>query len=691
MEEKVNILIVDDVPEKIMALEAILECLGQNIISVNSGADALRRLLIQDFAVILLDVRMPIMDGFETARMIRQRKRSEHTPIIFVTAMSDEMLTAQGYALGAVDYILSPVVPEILRTKIGVFVELYVQNRQLRRQAEQRVALAHEQAARAVAEEANRRLVFLAEASNTLTNSLDLGATKRDLLRLVVPALADLATLTLLDESAQPWRCELAWLEPGSILRTHSLTAPETPNDALRAVNERVLSTGQIEMLDPLHLVYPPGDLALPAGWLRSAVALPLRARGRTLGVLTLARAESRVETPDLDLMEDLAGRAAISLDNARLYRELQENDRRKTEFLALLGHELRNPLAPIRSTVEFLHRIRLDRPELEQARDRIERQVRLLTRLVDDLLDVSRITSGKIRLRREPLDFNAVAAQAVEIARPLIESRQHELVVSIPDGSLWVDGDPARLAQVLANLLNNAAKFTEPGGRIVLSVEQKLGQVEARVRDNGVGLTAEMLPRIFELFTQVDRVVGQDQGGLGVGLSLVRRLVEMHGGRVEAFSAGPGLGCEFVITLPRLETVPKRPTRVKTAVYGPPRRVLVVDDNVDGAESLASLLRLRGHQVHVANDGPEALRSATAFHPEIVVLDIGLPGMDGYEVARRLRDSQEAAPARLVALTGFGQDEDRRLSREAGFDYHLVKPVDPTMLEELLCEGTSA
>jgi len=697
----VNILVVDDLRDKLLALESILHAPGQTVVTAQSGHEALRRVLERDYAVILLDVHMPDMDGFETAGMIRKRKQSAHTPIIFITAYTDEMHTAQGYSMGAVDYIYSPVVPEILRTKVGVFVDLYRKTEQIRRQADERVALARAQAARAAAEEATRRSAFLAEAATVLASSLDHETTVRGFLRLVVPHLADLAGITLVNEPGHPWRSELAWMAPVAAapgspgdVQTLSLTCPERPDDDLRAAQERVLASGKAEILPGLAVAYPPHR---PAGQLRSAVLLPLLARGRTLGALTLALGESgRLFTPaDLGYAEDLAGRAAIAIDNARLYREVQDADRRKNEFLAMLAHELRNPLAPIRSAVHVLRLLGSADPQVRWAQDVIDRQVQQMVRLVDDLLDVSRITRGKITLQTEPVDLGAVVARAVETSRPLIDQREHQLTVSLPREPVRVEADATRLAQVLANLLNNAAKYTEKGGYIGLGATLEDGEAVVRVRDSGMGIPAEMLSSIFDLFTQVDRALDRSQGGLGIGLTLVRRLVEMHRGTVQAFSAGPGRGSEFVVRLPALPDARPRPAacngivEARRASEGPPHRVLVVDDNVDGAESVALLLRLFGHEVRVAHDGLAALAAVEAFRPEVVLLDIGLPGMDGLEVARTLRQQPDLKDVLLVALTGYGREEDRRRTQEAGFDVHLVKPVHANDLPPLLARAS--
>ena len=689
-QEKASILVVDDLPDKLMVLESVLQELGQNVVTARSGREALRRVLEREFAVILLDVNMPDMDGFETAELIRQRKQSAHTPIIFITAFSDDVHTARGYSLGAVDYIFSPVVPEILRTKVRVFVDLYDKTEQIRQQAEARVTLAREQAARLAAEEATRRSHFLAEASTVLASSLDHGATVRGLLRVAVPYLADLAAVTLVGDPGHVWTSELAWADPlDGVVRPLTLTKPEEPDDEVRRALERVLASGQEEALEDLAVPYPPGASAGASGKLCSALVLPLLARGRTLGALSLAMGASgrRFMPADRALAEDLSGRAAVAIDNARLYRDIQEADRRKNEFLAMLAHELRNPLAPIRCAVHILRQCDSDQPETHWAQDVIDRQVQQMARLVDDLLDISRITRGKITLRMEPVDLATVVSRAVETSRPLIDLRQHELMVSLPQEPLRVEADVTRLAQVVANLLNNAAKYTEEKGRIWLTAERQGGDAVLRVRDSGAGIPEDMLSSIFELFTQLDRSLDRAQGGLGIGLTLVRSLVALHGGRVQAFSAGPNKGSEFVVRLRALaETRPQEQSEESGECPVPcaPRRVLVVDDNADGADSLALHLRLSGHEVQVAYSGPAALKVAEPFRPDVVLLDIGLPGMDGYEVARRLRQQPGLADVVLVAVTGYGTDEDRSRSQEAGFDAHLVKPVDADALPPL-------
>jgi signal transduction histidine kinase/DNA-binding response OmpR family regulator len=689
-DEKVNILVVDDLPEKLLVIETILEGLGQNVVMARSGREALRYLLDREVAVILLDVNMPEMDGLETAAMIRSRRQSAHTPIIFITAFNDDMHTAQGYSLGAVDYIFSPVVPEILRTKVGVFVDLFKKTQQVRRQAEEHVALAREQAARAAAEEATRRSTFLAEASSVLTKSLDYDATLRGLARVLVPFLSDFGAVTVAIDRAEDWKTLVAWDNPatGGCIRA-SLTRSDL-DPVLGQLIDRVLRTGHtITMPDRSnHLVSDDGtpvgeyaiqDILFPA---RSLMILPLEARGRVLGALTLATGTSdrQFGAGDLSLAADLAARAAIAIDNARLYRDIQEDGRRKNEFLAMLAHELRNPLAPIRNSVKILQQSDIDDSELGWASDVIARQVGQMVRLVDDLLDISRITGGKIQLRMEPVDVGQIVSLALETSQPLIESRNHALTVELPSEPVWVEADKARFSQVLSNILNNAAKYTSEGGKIHLSVGQEGEEAVFRVRDTGIGIPSEMLSEVFDLFTQVDRSLDRSQGGLGIGLTLVRRLVELHGGVVQALSEGPGHGSEFILRIPaiaRAEPEVSEPVGGDLRERPLPCRILIVDDNADSARSLARLLQLSGHQTSIAHDGPSALQQFEKIEPEFVLLDIGLPGMDGYEVARSIRERPDSGRIVLIALTGYGRDEDRRKSREAGFDHHLVKPVE--------------
>jgi signal transduction histidine kinase len=537
-EDKVNILLVDDQPARLLSYESILSSLDQNLVMAHSGAEALERLMAQEFAVVLLDVNMPGMDGFETAALIHEHPRYEKTPIIFITGVHvSELDRLLGYKVGAVDYVAIPVVPEILRSKVAVLVELYCQRRELRKLNRS-------------LEEANARL---AQAHSTL----------------------------------------------------------------------QVEKTRELEELNST----------------------------------------------------------------------LREANRHKDEFLAMLAHELRNPLAPILNAVQLMRNPQLPAPQLTWAREVIERQLGHLTKLVDDLLDVSRITRGKINVSRKPVELAAVIARAVETVEPMLSRQRHELIVSVEAEPLYIDGDLTRLTQIVGNILSNAIKYTDAGGRIELSAGSIGEWIEIRVRDNGIGIDPAVLPEVFDLFTQSSQLNGRGQTGLGIGLALAKRLVQMHGGELRAHSDGPGKGSEFTVLLPRQTGASAAAVAAGAAEAVDPaalsaivaRRILVADDNSDALESLAQLLELGGHEIHKAADGVQALEAATRVRPDLVLLDIGMPGMDGYEVARRIRSQPWGREATLVALTGWGQETDRKRSREAGFDSHCIKPLDLQHLFTLL------
>jgi signal transduction histidine kinase/ActR/RegA family two-component response regulator len=370
---------------------------------------------------------------------------------------------------------------------------------------------------------------------------------------------------------------------------------------------------------------------------------------------------------------------------------ELRQANIRKDEFLATLAHELRNPLAPVLHGLSVM-KFSNDREIRTEARQMMERQIGHMVRLIDDLMDVSRITRGKVELKRERLDLRRILEHALELSRPLIEAAKHELSVSIPESPLPVEADATRVAQVVSNLLNNAAKYTPDGGSIQLDATMNDDELVVRVRDNGTGIPADMLPEVFEMFTQVGRTIDRAKGGLGIGLTLARRLVEMHGGTLTAESGGPGQGSTFVVTLPLAEAgsqevaTPNEQPAGANAVRR--KRVLVVDDNIDGAESLAMMLQYFGHETCTAHDGPSALETSREFHPDLLFLDIGLPGMNGYELARQLRREPDANGMILVALTGWGSEDDRRQAREAGFDYHLTKPAGAIEIQKIFADS---
>ncbi len=425
---------------------------------------------------------------------------------------------------------------------------------------------------------------------------------------------------------------------------------------------------------------------------LRGWLAVPFVGRdGRNLGLIQLSDKldGSDFTAEDEATLVQLATIASVAIENTGLYEGLREADRRKDEFLATLAHELRNPLAPIRNSIELLRRADGNAGLIGQASRIMERQLGQLVRLVDDLLDISRITRGKVPLRKERVELAVVVQSAVEECRPLLEAQSHELTVTLPPDPVCLDADPTRLGQVFANLLSNAAKYTDKRGRIWLTAERHGGEVVVSVRDTGIGLAAEHLPNIFEMFSQVAPALERSQGGLGIGLSLVRGLVELHGGTVEARSGGVGRGSEFVVHLPvALAPVqaPKEPgDSGEKSRAGPGRRILVVDDNRDAAHSLAIILGMAGHETRTAHDGLEAVQAVATFRPEVVLLDIGLPKMNGYEAARHIRQQPGGKGMALIALTGWGQEEDKRKALEAGFDHHLTKPVGAAALEKLL------
>ncbi len=542
---------------------------------------------------------------------------------------------------------------------------------------------------------------FLADASATLAAVLDFNSTLQKVASLAVPYFADWAAVDLAETDGSVRRVAVAHVDPAKVELAREVHRRFPPDPAASQGLWHILRTGQSEIVPAITdelLAQSSKDQELLAILrklgLKSYIGVPLKVRGKTLGVITFIAAESGhvYDDTDLAVAQDLANRAAVAIENTQLYRELQETGRRKDEFLATLAHELRNPLAPIRNSLQILKLPRLDAATAERSREMMERQVHHLVRLVDDLLDVSRVMRGKIELRKEPVEMASIIARAVETVQPLIESQAHTLTVTLPPESLLLDADPVRLAQVVGNLLTNAAKYTERNGRIWLEARRVGDEVTLQVRDNGIGIAPNMLSCIFDLFVQVDHAATRSQGGLGIGLTLVKNLVEIHQGTIEARSAGLGKGSEFVVRLPLSTQKHSRPERSEPSRQDgtepqarPGHLLLVVDDNRDAAESLAMLLRLQGHEVQVAYDGPGALEVTKDYHPEMVFLDIGMPGMDGYEVARRLRQQPGLENVKLVALTGWGQVEDRRRSKEAGFDYHRVKPPEPTALDELL------
>ena len=540
--------------------------------------------------------------------------------------------------------------------------------------------------------EQETRLRFTARASELLASSLDYASTLKQLARLAVPDLAAGCVVDLVAPDGSLERVAVAHVDAEI-----EALAWQLARRVRRAADHplyRVVASGQSELCehvtDAIRARLVPGPEygpLLDRRWLESFMVVPLKTHGVTAGTISLAVGGGRrYGTRDVAFVEDLARRAAQAIENARLYREVETANRHKDEFLAMLAHELRNPLGVIVNALAVLERAGSPTPEPVRARAVIRRQADHLARLLDDLLDVARINSGRIALRLEAVDLRAAVDVAVEAQRPRLEAKRQQLSVVVGDEPLVVEGDTARLQQVLGNLLNNAGKYTPAGGAIWLSLSAEGAEARLRIRDSGIGLPADKLEAVFELFTQAHPTLARVEGGLGIGLTLVRRIVALHRGTVSARSDGPGRGAEFEVRLP----LAGAPGPASPAPAPPPpasrRRVLVIEDNDDGRDMLATALRLDGHEVLEAATGQEGVELATRHAPQVLLIDIGLPDVDGYEVCRRLR--RELAPAtRLIALTGYGQPQDRERATAAGFDDHLVKPVDPDRLREVLRE----
>ena len=540
--------------------------------------------------------------------------------------------------------------------------------------------------------QAEAALRLLADAGQTLGASLDYQATLRDLAAVFIPRLADWYAVDLLTPAGELERVSVAHPDPAKVEIGKALHAeyPPQPDDSRGTWG--VIKTGEPDWME-----YIPAELMeqgarderhlflLRTLRLQSYICAPLRARGVTIGVITLVYAESgrRYQGEDVRLVMDIARRAAAAVDNARLYQELQLADRRKDEFLAMLAHELRNPLAPISTAAHLLQMAAGQNGPVLQASRIIARQVAHMTELVDDLLDVSRVTRGLVELEQAPVDLKNVVTAAVEQVQPLIEKHGHALSTWSSAEPLVVMGDRARLIRVVANLLNNAAKYTPPGGTIELRVERWGQKVRISVRDNGIGMDKALLPHVFDLFTQAERTPDRAQGGLGIGLALVRSIARLHGGDIHAQSKGRNTGSLFVVELPPAEGHASASTMAPSFSEQPAGtlRILIVDDNVDAAQALAEVLRLQGHRVATAASAAQALMLVDQDPvPDVFILDIGLPDMSGYELVRALR-GKGVKQALFVALTGYGQEHDRKQAMAAGFDEHMVKPADIRLL----------
>jgi signal transduction histidine kinase/DNA-binding response OmpR family regulator len=685
-------LVDDDRDDCVLMRELFAELSGSYSLDWVSDYEAgLRELANGAHDIYLLDYRLGARDGLD---LLREGLRAGcKAPIIILTGQADRELDFAAMQAGAADYLVKG---KIDASGLERALRYALQQKRNEIDLEARVKERTRELAQANVKltrwsEQLQELAKLAAHLSTAHDFISVIGFVTQIAREIVGAHAAVTRLTG-ETPERSLGLSVSWSDKYPAWRASQIRFGNLALDQLVCGVNRPQRLDE-RALNELPDARPAGVDAAHSPPMRGWLAAPLLGRnGRNLGLVQLSdKYKGEFTDADEALLVQLAQTASIAIENARLYQDLRERDRRKDEFLAMLAHELRNPLAPIRNAVQILELAGPKDPHVAGARDLIGRQVNHLVRLVDDLLDVSRITRGKINLVKEPVEIANVIAVAVESCRPIIDEHRHQLELVMPTDSVRVRADLTRLAQVVLNLLNNAAKYTDEGGRIRLSVVVEGCQVVIRVRDNGAGIAPEMLPTIFDVFTQVDRTLDRSQGGLGLGLTLVRRLTEMHGGRVEAHSAGPGKGSEFVVRLALLsdessdQQKPIDGQSTARTILGIRRRILIVDDNRDSAESLAMLLRVRGHEVRTAYDGKHGLVVAEDYLPGVVILDIGLPGLDGYGVARALRASPLFRAALLVALTGYGAEEDRRACYRAGFDAHLVKPVELVPLFGLL------
>jgi PAS domain S-box-containing protein len=682
-DELISILLVDDEPRNLTVLETVLKDPGYRLVCVESAEQALLALVVEEFALLVLDIQMPGMSGFELAQMIKQRKKTAGVPIIFLTAYySEDQHILEGYGTGAVDYLHKPINPAILRSKVAVFAELH---RKSRESARANHTLLDEVAARRRAQEQLRQLNDelerrVADRTAELVHANTALSESERWLRVATEAAA-LGTWEYdNDTGSGRWSDRVRTLlgvgadEGASLDVMLGRVHPDDRSTVLAAVERSTDPAGDGRYAVEFRVVLADGTV----NWLEES--------GETVFKTVN---DCRTPVRRSGVVRDITDRKRTEQALRDSEEALKYADRRKDEFLATLAHELRNPLAPIRTGLHIL-RLSRDAAVAANTQEMMDRQLSHMVRLIDDLLDVSRITSDKVTLRKERVSLQAVVDMAVEASRPVIEASGHALTLTLPGEPVWLAADPTRLAQVTGNLLTNAAKYTPERGRIELAATLERGEVIVRVTDTGLGIPPGMLAKVFEMFAQVNRTLDRSQGGLGIGLALVKRLVELHGGTITAESPGLGQGSTFTIRLPlaSADAVQGEPA---TSAVGSPRgpitgrRVLVVDDSVDGAESLAMMLQMIGHQTRTAHSGPEALDAARPFKPEVVFLDIGLPGMNGYEVAKQMRAEPSLSETVLVALTGWGSEYDKRQSIQAGFDFHLTKPVQAAAIESIL------
>ena len=656
--QKVNILLVDDRAEQRLSLAAVLADLGENIVEASSGREALRWLLHSEFAVILLDINMPGMDGLETAALIRQRPSTAHTPIIFITAHSDDTQAPRGYSLGAVDYILAPVQPDVLRTKVGVFVELFKKTEHIKRQA---AALEH----RAI------QLHKLTEASLAIHSAVSVER--------ILQVVSDAA-----------------------VAITGAVQCVSTTEMASTGIRRAVAVSRTVTRDDA-----PPDPPSLPDTAATDPsverLTIPLMARdGRAIGCLEVQQRGTDCRSDDRAMLLQLAQMTAIAIENT-LASEAREANRLKDEFLATLSHELRTPLQAMLGWTAMLRSGRLDADSTRRGLEVIERSAKAQTQLIEDLLDVSRIISGKLRIEPRPLDLGTIVEATLDAVRPIAASKRIDVALTLDRWLGRVCGDATRLQQVLSNLLSNAVKFTATGGRIEVRVERWAGLARIRVSDTGRGIAPDLLPHIFERFRQGDSSTTRPYSGLGIGLAIVRHLVELHGGTVHAESPGSGQGAAFTVNLPIMENghaqqdgvlIPSpAPAASIPAVLNGLRldgvRVLIVEDEADARECMTVVLEDCGATVTAVDSVSAALRVLEQSPTDVLLSDLGMPGEDGYALIRQLRARERERGGRIpaAAVTAYARSDDRERILHAGFDAHVGKPVEPAELAQLVSE----
>jgi PAS domain S-box-containing protein len=852
--EKPNLLLVDDRPENLLALEAILDDLEFNILTADSGKEALRCLLKQDFALILLDVEMPGLDGFETAELIRSRRKTRFTPIIFLTAINKtEQHVFRGYAVGAVDYLLKPYAPEVLRSKVRVFADLYMKNREVTRQAEllldsnlqleetnqqiaglnreisrkhaelqserdfvstvldtvgclvllldtegrvvlfnhacerltgyefemtkgrdfwqlclaeesheaarsefarlkaggqsqemenewvvrdgeRRVVSWHytplagnghpgefvivtgtdvterkrsedarirEQAGRFAAEAAQQRATLLAEVSTFLASSLDSPVTLSKLIHFLTPTLADWCIAYELQTGGHFQPVAVSHGDPSRQELAQRLLNPPQNVDTSQHWMGRVLRSCRSELVNEVaeteivSLANRPEDLdILRELGVESLMLVPLLSLGEVKAVITLVgNALRRFGPTDLSLAEDIARRAALAMDNARLYREAHDANRAKDEFLATVSHELRTPLNAILGWTRLLREESLDKATVTRALETIERNGKSQAQLIEDILDASRIITGKLRLISEPVELIGVIRAALDAVRPTANTKGILLEEAL-DYPYRIMGDADRLQQIASNLLTNAIKFTPKGGQVLVKLERIHSSIQLSVSDTGKGINPEFLPHVFDRFTQAEQTSSRAHGGLGLGLAIVRTLVELHGGRVHVESAGEGRGSTFFVNLPvaAVSLLPGAEDGESSCLPGlKGLRVLVVDDETDAREILTHVLQGYGMETEAAASAFEALAKVESYRPDVIVSDVGMPEADGYWLMSQIRalPQEQGGETPAIALTAYASAEDRARALSCGYYLHLPKPAEAPALAKAIAVAT--